>query len=334
MKKIFTILTVIVVALNISAQSNKVKILYVTKEKLMDATAGSDTLLGILKVDSRLDVTVWSNAADSSFNVNEYDVIVMSEAPGSGDNVVKKLKGVDKPFLNMKIYAYKSGVWNFGTAADPNSSAPNNAAKFLAVKPGKANHPLLNGVTIANDKVQIFKRLSNDLGATGNKGLNYAHTLISAPSSLIDIGKPDTTISGQDDMTSLHMINDPSATWNGVPIKKPYICIGYNYGAICADGATNLTADGIKIFKNAVEILIAPFLTSVKENSSNQVNAYASKGEIRVFVESPSVVSIYSYDGRLIQKSIVNKQAYIPVKAGIYLINVAGIGTKKVVVNE
>jgi len=241
----------------------------------------------------------------------------------------------------MKVYAYKSSAssassgWNFGTPADPNGNAPNNAAKFLVIKPEKENHPLLNGVTITGGKVQIFNRLADDNGGTTKyKGLNYAYNLTSAPSSLVDIGKPDTTIDGQADMTCLHMIDNPNTTWNGVAIKKPYICIGYNYGATCADNGTNLTPDGYKIFKNAVEILIAPFLTKVKENALPEVKAFGAKGEIRVFVDSPTVVSIYSYDGRLIQKSIVQKEALIPVKAGIYLVNIAGIGTKKVVVNE
>lgn len=334
MKKLFTILLMFALIVGINAQTKKVKVLYVTKVKTMDASAGPDTLLGILKVDARLSVTVWTNV-NSLPLIDTFDVVVLSEAVGSGDPAAIQLKGVNKPFLNMKIYAYKNTTWNFGVPADPNGNAPNNAAKYLVVKQGKENHPLLNGVTLTNGKVQIFKRLAADDGGTSKyKGLNYAYGLISTPSSLVDIGKPDTTISGQDDMTCLHIINDQNAVWNQVAISKPYICIGYNYGAICADGANNLTEAGYKIFRNAVEILIAPFLTNVKENSLPQVNAYGAKGEIRIFVDKPSVVSIYSYDGRLIQKSIIQKEAFIPTKAGIYMVNVAGVGTKKVVVTE
>ncbi len=324
MKKFFTILFLFVLILSTyGQQQQKVKVIYFGKDKTMDTSAGQDPLLTLLKNDSRLDVTDYRNYSDTTgSNLFSHDVVVLSEALGSGDGAVIQLldiiktEGKIKPFLNMKLYAYKSTTWNFGTPADANTTK-------LKVLPNKSNHPIFNQVTISNNIIEVFKRLANDAGAAGTKGINYAHSLTAnVPQTFETIAQPnDDGKTIENDAVSIHISND-----------NKYIGIGFNYGAMCADNATNLTNDGLQILKNAIDILVTPFLTKIKENSTNEIKAFALNGEIKIFVDNPTIVSIYSYEGRLIQKVPVQNYTSILVKPGLYIVNIAGIGSKKIVV--
>ncbi len=80
-------------------------------------------------------------AVESAFA--DYDMVILSEYPGSGDPVVKNLYTLigKKPFLNLKAYAYK----NWGLA----SAWSDGTSDTLGVVESKYSiHPLFNGLTL------------------------------------------------------------------------------------------------------------------------------------------------------------------------------------------
>jgi hypothetical protein len=52
----------------------------------------------------------------------------------------------------------------------------------------------------------------------------------------------------------------------------------------------------------------------------DELNAYSKDGQILVNVASPSEVSIYSLDGKVVSKQMVEKSAYISCTKGVYAV--------------
>ena len=325
MKKLFTILALLTIYVSLNAQIN---VLYVTKDKSasLDPAAGADPVLTMLQADENFAVTVNQDASTALGDVSSYDLLVLCEALGSGDAVVASAKGLDIRMLNMKVYAYKAGVWDWGTPTD-------GPGPDIAVVSGAETHPIFDGVTITDGKVTLFKRTTDDNGATGSKATNYAYGLAAMTGDIQRLAYPDGATEA--DAVNIQACDDPSATFGGTTIPKKYVLLGFNYGAMVADGATNLTDDGTLIISNSIHWLVSDLLPSNVDNKFNhKLNAYGITGNIRIITEKPVDVSIYSIDGRLVKQVLVNSTTNIPCESGLYLVNVADAGIAKVYVNK
>ncbi|MBN2214304.1 MAG: T9SS type A sorting domain-containing protein [Bacteroidales bacterium] len=329
MKKLFTILVLLTTFVTLNAQLN---IAYFTKDKSasMDPGAGEEPVLTMLQADERFVVTLVTDASSDPGDLSGYDMVLLSEAVGSGDPICGYLKGVNNRFLNMKVYAYKSGVWSWGTADD--GPSPNLKIKVIE---GMESHPLFKDVTIDGGLVTLFVRGTDDYGASGEKGNNYAHTFAAMTGEIQRLAYPDGALEA--DAVSVQAVDDPTASIGGTTIPQKYVMLGFNDGAMRADGATNLTEDGRKIVMNAVEWILSDLLpqSGVKDNAlGKNVNAYGIKGYIRINTDMPTQVTIYSIDGRIVKEATIHGSTSIPCKSGLYIVKVDGEGMAKVFVTK
>ncbi len=325
MKKLFTILMLIVTVVSLNAQ---LSIYYCTKDKAasMDPSAGADPVLAMLQADERFTVTVNQDAGTAIGDVSAYDLVILSEAPGSADALTASMKGIDARFLNMKVYAYKSGVWDWGTASD-------GPGADIKIADGMETHPIFKDLTITDGKVTLFKRTSDDYGAAGSKATNYASGLAAITGDILTLAYPDGALEA--DAVNVQATEDPAATFGGTPIPKKYVLLGLNFGAMCADNSTNLTDDGILLIQNAINWLVSDLLPSNVDNKfNNKLNAYGISGNIRIITDEPVDVAIYSIDGRLVKQTTIYNTTNIPCKSGLYVVNVANAGVAKVYVGK
>lgn len=254
MKKLLLISLYLGLFLSLNAVT---KVAYVTKSKSMDGTAtaqDNDPVIQMLKADANYEVTVFlSDGASAIDGLANYDVIVIQESFGSGDAILKPtgslaLSTLPKPFLYNKMYSLRSGkALTSGSGASAESPALSIAVETTAL-----TNPLFAGCTMSGNLITVLNGTYSDTGAAGTKALNYntgnvisvAGTLLAQPS--------DVT-------TAVFFINDVPAgtTIDSEITKSRMITLGMNYGALCANGGTNITADGLKIYKNAIDILKA-----------------------------------------------------------------------------
>ncbi len=254
----------------------KFKIAYVTNPAV--STYMNDIkILPALKADPNFEVSE-VNTANAGNDYSNYDLIIFSEVAGSADPGVAELKGIDKPFIMMKVHAYKSdaGSWNWSsssTAYGQNASETN-----LAVT--QKNHPMFKDVNWINDNEV------NVLTAVGSaKGLTYMN-----PSNLKSVSGGTVSslaiVKGQTVQVSVFEI--PAGTSvAGTLIKKNFIQIGIN-----SSSYANVTDDGVSMVKNACFYLLGVF------TSKQQLEQLAS---IENFMCSPTFIGsevLVKFDAR------------------------------------
>ncbi len=117
----------------------------------------TDMLLKSLMEGSTYKVKLFTQAETASLDSEEAikeafkdcNLVVLSEYPGSGDNVVKNAKYLIgyKPFLNMKAFAYKNwGMSNFKQTDGASDSLAVVGSNFMI-------HPLFNGISLETDSL-------------------------------------------------------------------------------------------------------------------------------------------------------------------------------------
>lgn len=222
-------------AINVVFSSNKYKVAYVTNSTL--ATYTNDTkILPALKADPNFTVTE-INSGTAGNDYSNYDVVLFSEVAGSEDAGILELKGLNKPFIMMKVHSYKSAsaAWNWSNS----ETAFNQSATETNVMIVDKAHPIFTGVNFINgNEVQLISSVG------GLKGITYMD-----PTQFKNVGggtiKSLATVGAQAGQVSILEI-PAGTTVAGTPINQKFIQIGINsasYGQV--------TTDGVTIIKNA-----------------------------------------------------------------------------------
>jgi len=224
------------------------KVAYIT-----DSTAinyGNDTkLLPALKADEKLYITQ-IEALQSNVDLSAYDLVVISEVPGSTSPIMAQLKGIDKPVLNLKVHIYKvsDGTWGWATTG----FGDNYTETTLSVASNMLEHPMFKGINFSNgNEVQMFSSVSS-------KGLTYMN-----PENFTSQTGDIQTIASVKGETQTCIFEAPVGTIIlGTTLSKPFIQIGLN-----SSSYANFTDDGIAVVKNACYYLLG----INEEDTSNDV---------------------------------------------------------------
>ena len=83
---------------------------------------------------------VETDATNAEVDYSTYEVIVLGSKPNSGAAGFRVLKGYDKPMVLLKPFLLKSGVWDWGTAAN---------TQDLGISVSHPEHALFSGLTIS-----------------------------------------------------------------------------------------------------------------------------------------------------------------------------------------
>lgn len=279
----------------VGAKANYVKdvdgiptVAYITTDQVMGEGAAATTndpiynylnegydfnmVLVVVSDDKKADVS-------ADIDLSKYDAAIIAEQ-FAGDAAALMPDGplaINKltiPTIYNKTYAFKSkrALANGGSA----TGADANVASIVVAKENQA-WGLFDGIEFTTDTIVIFKELTDDNGVVGGeksvKGINYIKGI-------------DNLVAGKLADPAIADVSAVSACINYVPAGTviasettvaPMFIFGMNSGAICANGGENITEDGLKLWKNALNTLLG----NIDETPRNLVGlkkvAYVTK---------------------------------------------------------
>ena len=232
----------------------KKKIAYVTDNT--EATYVNDTkILPALKSDPNLAITEVSSATAGA-DYTPYDLVLFSEVPNSADAGDAGMKGINKPFVMMKVHEYKTatGAWNWTTS----TTAYGQNATATNIVVADKTHPIFKNVTWVNtNEVQVLSAVSS------SKGITFMN-----PASFTSVtgGTVVSLASVKDQPTQVSILQIPAGTTvSGTLVPQNFIQIGLN-----STSYANVTADGVSIVKNAIYYLLGLDIVSAVQTEGNK----------------------------------------------------------------
>lgn len=311
--------------INIKYGSGTSKIAYVTNNT--SATYTNDTrILESLKTDPNFSVTEVSSASASN-DYSPYDLVIYSEVAGSTDAGIVGLKGVNKPFIMMKVHAYKSesGAWCWANS----TTAYGQSATDTRLSVVDKTHPIFKDVNWVNDnEVEVLSAVSS------LKGITYMD-----PTQFKSVSggtiKTLATIIGQPSAASIFFI-PAGTTVAGTLVQKPFIQVGLN-----SNSYSNVTANAISIIKNSCFYLLG-VISGINETTqaASDLKVYPTIAKELINIRSNTLlksIKLITIDGRVIlTKSSDSNEELLNVSAldnGIYCLVVettVGVTVRKI----
>ena len=206
-------------------------------------------LLQYLRANDSLWV-VETDATDPEVDYSTYEVIVLGSKPSSSASGFTPLKGYAKPMVLLKPWLLKQGVWSWGTAVN---------TEDLSISVTNASHPLFEGLTIANNEVQLFARCDQQKAVT-------------AISAWTNTEGFDVLASPVSKLESTSIAFFPQGTvCNGTTLPQPMYMIG-----VSEYSTAYLTTDGKRLIENAICLLLGipnnhPFQPLNIENHQSEI---------------------------------------------------------------
>jgi len=162
-------------------------------------------------------------------NLDDADLVVISEAAAGGSKAVIGLKDIvgTVPMLNMKLYAYSTGRWGWGTPANKGT-----AAADVTMTPASKFYKVLNGVTFDGNDVALFSYPNEQ------NHIQYVDSWTDEPSG--DVVLATITVSS---------VAKPVMH---ASTSQKYFALG-----LSCDDFTKYNSNAIAIVKNAAAMLIA-----------------------------------------------------------------------------
>lgn len=323
------------------------KIAYLTRTpKVMDATAATTTTEPILKMfeaDSRFAVTVFQDdgTGSSGVNLSQYDLLIIQESFGGADAVLKPagILGISKltiPVIYNKTFALRSGramTTSAATAADVTDLS-------ITIPASKQSHPLFTGINLTSGSIAIFNSGYSDTGAAGTKSLQKSTGI-----ELTTTGTNLALVTGVAEGDQAIVLNDiPAGTKFGSTAGEAILpsrmfTFSMNFGAICGNNGTNVTADALKLWQNAALILTGQSLgTNENTLADNSVSVSPNPTSGLVTVNSADkvdAITVYDTTGKQVAASKTNSVDLSGQASGVYFLKAQtekGTSSKKVVV--
>ena len=235
-------------------------------------------LLQYLRANDSLWV-VETDAMNPEVDYSTYEVIVLGSKPSSSTSGFTPLKGYAKPMVLLKPWLLKQGVWSWGTAVN---------TEDLSISVTNASHPLFEGLTIANNEVQLFARCDQQ----------KAVTAISAWTNTEGFDVLASPVS-QAEYTSIAFF--PQGTvCNGTTLPQPMYMIG-----VSEYSTAYLTTDGKRLIENAICLLLGipnnhPFQPLNIENHQSEIINHKFIQNGKLFIRMGEAV--YDLTGRRISR--------------------------------
>lgn len=284
------------------------KIAYVTADKEM-AEGSEDAVLAALSADESLNIV---KMLGTDVNVEGFDAVIVQEALGGGDAVLKPegalgLANLSVPTIYNKMYALMDG--RAFTSVGKAASGKEAGETVLSITK-TMNSSLFDGVFADGAKeAQMFVGTANDTGAEGTKALNYAAGVENAGTQL-------ATPTGVEASVAINYIKAGEVLGDAT-LKTNVLTLGMNYGALNVPG--NVTEANIQLWKNAVAIMVGAKELTIEAlpdalNTPVVLNkVFANNGIVYVNAAEAAVINVYSMTGSLVKS--------VEVKEGLNAIN-------------
>ncbi len=195
------------------------------------------------KISTAINISGFTTAStDTLAALEKFDLVVVSEAMGSGHAFAKMMLGLVNrvPMLNLKSFLYKSTVWNWGAGVNPTTPATVGGIDKIKIDTASFAHDLFKDVEIVDTCITIFK---NSVGIVKNLVQGYTATA----GGMIAADKVFATVKGT------------TATYNAIHehgTNNKYMLIPISSDAMYVSDAINLTDGALQMVNNAVYYLI------------------------------------------------------------------------------
>ncbi|MBR0333596.1 MAG: hypothetical protein IIX13_01510 [Bacteroidales bacterium] len=294
-------------------------------------------VLVVVSDDKKADVS-------ADIDLSKYDAAIIAEQ-FAGDAAALMPEGplainkLNIPTIYNKTYAFKSkrALANGGSA----TGADANVGAIVVAKENQA-WGLFDGIEFTTDTIVIFKELTDDNGVLGGeksiKGINYVKGI-------------DNLVAGKLADPAIADVSAVSACINYVPAgtaiasettAAPMFIFGMNSGAICANGGENITEEGLKLWKNALNTLLGnidetprnlvglkkvAYVTAEKEMAEGcedavlaALSADESLNVVKMFATD---VNIEGFDAAIVQESLGGGDAILKPEGALGLANLS-----------
>jgi hypothetical protein len=302
-----TKLLLFVLSLSIFSVQSQKKIAYITDPA--QATYANDTrILPMLKADTKFAVTEIT-ATTSGQDLSSYDLVVIAEPAGSAAPMVLACKSLNKPILNMKVFAYKTGTTTWAWATANTDIVDNTTSQNVLVK--KPNHAIFKGLNLTSGAT--LQLVTTPSGTKGINGLTKYANVVGTPDTLATI-KDATT--GLDAATGqLCIMEFPvGCSIAGTTIQQKFIQIG-----ISGTSYALVTDNALTIIKNAL-YYIADITTGTTTVKLDQLTVKQSTTELSVNTNEEIPLTIFSTLGQRIKQSIGTSITINDLKPGVYFL--------------
>lgn len=180
---------------------------------------------------------------DTLAALENYDLIVVSEAIGSGHAFAKPLLQLVNrvPMLNLKSFFYKSTVWDWGAGANP-STTKNSEAGIPTIKVAASfmDHALFENIEMPDSTITLFNSYE---GVIKNMVQGYT-------------AKAGGFIADDDVLAT---VTGTTTTYNAIHTHgavNTYMLLPISSDAMVLDDAVNLSDDAFQLINNAVYYLL------------------------------------------------------------------------------
>lgn len=300
----------------------QMKIAYITDPA--QATYANDTkILPLLKSDANFAVTEIT-ATTAGQDLSGYDLVVIAEPAGSAAPMVLVCKTLNKPILNMKVFAYKTGTTTWAWVSANANIVDNTTSQNVLVK--KPNHAIFTGLNLtAGATLQMVTTPS------GTKGINGITAYLNVT------GTPDTLATVKDATTGLDATSGQlsimefpiGASVNGTTIQQKFVQIGVSgtsYGLV--------TPQALTVIRNAVYYLAGLTVPStplkVFSTYNDQLSVKQSSELLTTNSSEPIKMTLYTASGQRIRQTTATAVSIADLKAGVYVLQMEGKnGTQK-----
>lgn len=307
MKKIFTLIAFITIALTSFGQK---KIAYVSAAT---PTGLGDSLIRkeLAKTYTIVDVSGAQTAAAVKTACEAADIamVIFAEPLSSTATGVKGMQGVNKPLLNMKVFAYKkaSAAWSWASTA---FWFEDGSVLTTDIVSAQSSHQIFTGLT---SPISILSAVSS------SKGLSYTNI----PSSFLLSGTQTTlsTITGNANNQSIVEIAAGSTytdvtTSTTITIPQTYIQFGIN-----TLSQPNITSDGLKLIVNICDYLTKDFTTKTTESQKQKLGITTTNGVLNVIANADGDIEVFNLSGNLIAKQSKVSSASFKLAQGVYVVH-------------
>ena len=296
---ILAVSTLVCLSTSVFAQK---KVAYITDPA--QATYANDTkIFPMLNTDPNFVVTAIT-ATTAGQDLSGYDLIVLAEPAGSAAPMVLACKGINKPVLNMKVFAYKTGTTTWAWVTANSVIIDNTTATSIIIN--KPSHPIFSGLTVS--KGSEVQMLTSVLA----KNLNGITAFANVTNGSID------TLATIKDATAgqLTMVEVPiGVSVNGTAMTQKFIQIG-----ISGTSYANISDNGLKIIKNAIYYLISTLTKVGNPLSDNALKVSQSNNLLTVNCNESLALSIYTLSGQRLSQTTGKSISTANLMKGIYFL--------------
>ncbi len=151
----------------------------------------NDPMVTALQTNYNVVAVNYAADATPSDDLNNADLIVLTEAVSGSADMTKAMKGFvgNVPMINMKFFAYTEDTrWEWGTPANPGTAT-------TKITPNSKLYKVLNGVTFDGDDISLYSQISTTSKANGVQTVTWMSEPVNFVSSNTDMAVTDSKVS-------------------------------------------------------------------------------------------------------------------------------------------